>query len=132
MKKKQIKCPFKHCNRCFSPTHFKFNFSFMRYDKYFTNEHKAALIDRIEEISKEPFEVVSNWDKKRGFETININLRKQISPNFLESNRKYDDKFTIIRLYPNNKPYPSRIIGKLINKIFYILLIDIKGKDYPH
>lgn len=132
MKKKQIKCPLKHCNQCFSPTHFKFNFSFMKYDKHFTSEHKSALIDRIEEISKEPFEVVSSWGKERGFETINVNLKKQINLEFLQSSRKYDNKFTIIRLYPHNKPYPSRIIGKLINKIFYILLIDIKGDYYPH
>ncbi len=132
MKKKQTKCSLKHCSQCFSPTHFKFNFSFMEYDKYFTAEHKSALIDRIEEISREPFTVVANWGKERGFEIINVKLKKQLNSDFLESERKYDDKFIIVRLYPHNNPYPSRIIGKLINKIFYILLIDIKGNAYPH
>lgn len=128
--KKSNRCKLKHCTECFKPTHLKFNFSFMKYEDDFTNEHKSALIDRIEKLSAQNYQIVAGWNKSIGFETIDISINKQIHPEFAQSDRKYDNKYTIFRLYPNNNPLPSRIIGKLINKVFYILFIDIKGKYY--
>ncbi len=123
----------KYCTNCFSPTYLKFNFSFITYEKKFEDKYKIALLDRIRELSEHEYLVVSSWDKKKGFETEKINIRTQISSKFYENkNRKYDNKYTIIRLFPNDNPIQARIIGKMINKIFYILFIDIGGKLYKH
>ena len=123
----------KECNNCFSPTHIIFNFSFVNYMENFDKNHKAQLVDRIFELSQEPYLVVAQWPKDKGFENISLNIRKSIDPSFFESeNRTFDGKYTIIRLYPNNNPLPSRIIGKMLNKIFYVFFIDIDGKLYKH
>ena len=34
--------------------------------------------------------------------------------------------------YKKNNPTPGRIIGKLVNKVFYIFYIDVKGTMYNH
>ena len=127
-------CQLKHCTECFKPIYLKFNFSFMKYDeKDFTEEHKKALFDRIVELSTYNYQLIASWRKKIGFEKINEKIiKKQISIEFAQSDRNRDDKYTIFRLYPNNNPLNSRIIGKEINKVFYILFIDIKGKLYKH
>ena len=105
----------KKCTQCYNPTHIKFNFSFITYMDNFTDEHKVKMMDRLIEISKEPYLVVAGWRKEIGFENI-----------------KVDGKYTIIRLYPNGNPCNSRIIGKMIHNIFYIFFIDIKGNLYSH
>ena len=123
----------KKCTQCYNPTHIKFNFSFITYMDNFTDEHKAKMMDRLIEISKEPYLVVAGWRKDIGFENIKVEIRKEISPKFFEgNNRKFDGKYTIIRLYPNGNPCNSRIIGKMIHNIFYIFFIDIKGNLYSH
>ena len=120
-------------NVSFSPTHIMFNFSFLSYMENFDKNHKAQLVNRIIELSKEPYLVLAQWPKEKGFENISIEINKKINPNFFESeNRTFDGKYTIIRLYPNNNPLPSRIIGKMLNKIFYVFFIDIEVKLYKH
>lgn len=37
-----------------------------------------------------------------------------------------------MRIYPNNNPINARVIGVMINKIFYIFFIDIGGNLYKH
>ena len=113
-------------------THIKFNFSFITYCDNFDNEHKIQFVNRLFDLSKESYLVVSNWPKEIGFETVPLNIKKEIHPSFTNENRKFDGKYTVIRLYTNNNPLPSRIIGKMINKIFYIFFIDIKGELYDH
>lgn len=113
-------------------THIKFNFSFITYCDNFDNEHKIQFVNRLFDLSKESYLVVSNWPKEIGFETVPLNIKKEIHPSFINENRKFDGKYTVIRLYTNNNPLPSRIIGKMINKIFYIFFIDIKGELYDH
>lgn len=76
------RCKLKHCTECFKLTHLKFNFSFMKYDDDFTSEHKIALIDRIEKLSNPEYQIIAGWDKKIGFETIDIPLNKQMPPGF--------------------------------------------------
>lgn len=111
----------------------KFNFSFITYDKDFNDIHKAKLINRIMELSSEPYLVIANRNKNVGFEHVYVDIKKKIDSRFFEYNiRKFDGKYTIIRLYPNNNPKPSRIIGVLNNKIFYIFFIDINGELYQH
>lgn len=116
----------------FQPTHIKFNFSFMSYDDGFSDEHKIQFVKRLFDLSKEPYLVVSSWGKEIGFENIPLNIKKEIMPAFFNGNRQFDGKYTVIRLYPNNNPLPSRIIGKMINKIFYVFFIDIYGNLYKH
>lgn len=123
----------KECTHCFNPTHLIFNFSFCNYQDGFEGAHKEQFVKRIFELSKEPYLVVANWPKERGFETVAVDISKHIDPKYYESeNRTFDGKYTIIRLYTNNNPLPSRIIGKLSNKIFYVFFIDIKGNLYSH
>lgn len=130
IKKREIKIV-KPCTNCFSPKYIKFNFSFITFDKSDKND-RTQLIERLIEISSEPYLVVSNWGRERGFENVKVNISKSIDPKFNDGNRKFDGKYTIMRLYTNNNPTPGRIIGKLINQIFYIFYIDPKGELYKH
>lgn len=110
----------------------KFNLSHIVYDNDITNEDKIAIFDRMRCLSSETYLTVASWEKNIGFETINVNISKQIPNNFLKNNSNIDNKYTIIRIYTNNNPTPGRLIGKMINKIFYIFFIDVKGKLYAH
>lgn len=130
IKKREVKIT-KPCTNCFSPKYLKFNFSFITFDES-NKDDKAQLIKRIMEISREPYIVVASWGKEIGFENVKVNISKQINPNFEDGNRRFDGKYTIMRLYTNNNPTPGRIIGKLINHIFYIFYIDPKGELYNH
>ena len=130
IKKREVKIN-KPCTNCFSPKYLKFNFSFITFDES-NKDDKAQLIKRIMEISKEPYIVVASWGREIGFENVKVNISKQINPNFEDGNRRFDGKYTIMRLYTNNNPTPGRIIGKLINHIFYIFYIDPKGELYNH
>lgn len=76
-----------------------------------------------------------NWNRKIGIEVERVSINKQISPSFFDGNshRNFDSgKFAIFRLYPNDNPILGRVIGCLINKIFYVFFIDIGGKLYNH
>ena len=130
IKKRETKL-IKPCTGCFSPKYLKFNFSFITFDES-NKEDREQLIKRLIEISSEPYLVVSSWGKEIGFENVKVNIKKEISKNFEDGNRKFDGKYTIMRLYTNNNPTPGRIIGKLINQIFYIFYIDPKGNLYNH
>lgn len=110
----------------------KFNFSFITYEKDVGDEEKIQLYNRIKELSKEPYLIVANYGKEKGFENVKVNINKEIDSKFYAGHRSFDGKYTIIRLYTNNNPFPGRIIGKLINKVFYIFFIDVKGVLYSH
>lgn len=117
----------------FEPTHLKFNFSFITYDKDFKDEDKIALFDRMKELSSVPYTVLMNRDKKLGFEIEDIKINKDISNEFYKNTtRKIPSKYAIFRLNPNDNPKFVRVIGKVVNKVFYIFFIDIGGKLYNH
>ncbi len=120
------------CTECFRPTHLKFNFSFITYEKDFNDKEKLQLLKRIRDLSKGSYLVVANYPKEIGFENIKVDIKKEIDPNFCAGHRTFDGKYTIIRLYPNNNSVKGRIIGKLINKVFYIFFIDVNGVLYEH
>lgn len=125
----------KSCTHCFSPTHLKFNFSFISYEENFTDEHKLQFLKRIRELSSVPYLEIASWDRRRGIEFERIDIRKQICPGFFEGNshRNFDDKkYAIFRLYTNNNPIVARVIGKVIRNVFYIFFIDIGGNLYSH
>lgn len=125
----------KVCTHCFAPTHLKFNFSFITYDENFDDEYQIQFLKRIRELSSVPYLEMMNWNRKIGIEVERVSINKQISPAFFDGNshRNFDSgKFAIFRLYPNDNPILGRVIGCLINKIFYVFFIDIGGKLYNH
>jgi len=123
----------KICNNCYNPTHLKFNFSFITYEENFTQEYQIQLVKRIRELSSVPYLEMASWGKEKGIEIENININKKISSMFYQGHRNFDDKkYAIFRLYTNNNPIVARVIGRLINKVFYIFFIDVGGKLYQH
>ncbi len=119
----------------FNPIYLKFNFSFITYDKNFTEKHQVQFLQRMRELSEVPYMEVASWNRKIGFEIEQININLSIHSAFFDSNthRNFDDKkFAIFRLYTNDNPILARVIGKIINKIFYVFFIDIGGNLYNH
>lgn len=134
MSKVNSKKVVKICNNCFSPQYIKFNFSYIVYEEGFIDEYKLQLLKRIRDLSVEPYVVIMNRDKKLGFEIEEVNVSKKIPKKFSErfNIKEYNNKLAIMRLYTNDNPILARVIGVLINKIFYIFFIDIGGNLYNH
>ena len=120
IKQKKVKIT-KPCTNCFSPKYIKFNFSFITFDKS-DKEDRMQLIQRLIEISSEPYLVVANWRKEIGFENVKVDISKEISPKFEDGNRKFDGKYTIMRLYTNNNPYPRKNYRK-INQPYFLYIL---------
>lgn len=94
-------------------------------------------IRRMVFLSERELVLVLNYPKNKGFETIN-------KDDFKRKDVKYDEKFDLVeyrrkessgkyfifRLYTNNNPKPARIIGKLINNVFYVMYIDLEHEMY--
>lgn len=134
---KQPKKLEKPCTECFKPQYFKFNLTYIDNISKIHNDHKIQLLNRMIELSSEPFTVISMYRKNIGFETEDIDilgLAKIVPTQFSERFSKidYNNKVTIVRLYSNDNPILARIIGVLINKVFYVFFIDIGGKLYSH
>ncbi len=124
----------KPCTNCFNPQYLKFNLSYITYDENFEDRYKVQLWDRMRELSAEPLITILNRDKKIGLEFEEIKINKEIPQKFQErfNTKEYNNKFAIMRLYPNNNPILARVIGVIIKNIFYIFFIDIGGKLYNH
>lgn len=123
------------CTHCFTPTHLKFNFSFINYEENFSDEYQLQFLKRIRKLSSAPYLEVLSWDKKIGLEFEKVNIKKEILPSFFVGNthRNFDNgKYAIFRLYTNDNPILARVIGCVIKNIFYIFFIDIGGKLYKH
>ena len=135
--KKNNKIVAKLCTNCFEPIYLKFNFSYIVYDENFTNEHQVKFWERIRELSEPTYNVIMNRNKKISFEFPDMNqlkIEKKIPEQFLLrfESKKYNNKWAIMRIYPNNNPIIARVIGVIVNKIFYIFFIDIGGNLYDH
>lgn len=124
----------KPCTNCFSPEYIKFNFSYISYEKDFEDRFKLQLFKRFRELSEVPYVVILNRDKRTAFEFEEIKIRKEVPLKFQQrfQSKDYNNKFAIMRLYPNNNPAVVRIIGVIIKNIFYIFFIDVGGKFYKH
>lgn len=124
----------KPCTNCYSPQYIKFNFSYIVYDDDFDDKYKIQFLRRIRQLSSELYITVLNWDRKIGLEFEEIKINKQIPVKFSErfQSKEYNNKFAIMRLYPNNNPIVARVIGVIIKNIFYIFFIDINGSLYKH
>ena len=120
------------CTKCFASKHIVFNFAYITYDKEFDDKARSTFYNRLLEVSTVPFVTLMTWHKNKGFEDVSIKVNKEIPPQFEKDIQKVDGSYTIIRLYKNNYPTPGRIIGKLVNKVFYIFYIDVKGDLYKH
>lgn len=128
------------------PLYITFNFSFLtKNDKYnlsskkLSHNHKHYLLERIAEMSKKDMiELTANTNKKLGLEKIAHFSKKDklsclnIDPIFTNSFRDglAGGGFWIFRLCPNNNPYETRIIGKLIKNTFYVMFIDCNHDLY--
>lgn len=122
----------KSCTNCFKSNHVVFNFAYITYNEGFYDEDKKVFVDRILELSSVTYLELMAWPKQKGFEEIRIKINKEIPKLFIEEIQDFDGKYSIMRLYKNNNPTPGRIIGKLINKVFYVFYIDVKGELYIH
>lgn len=122
------------CTHCFEPVYIKFNFAYITYDKNFEDEYKLQFLKRMREMSSMTYNAASAWGRERFFEFEEIEISKEIPQGFRDrfSSKTYNNKFAIMRLYPNNNPILARIIGVMIKKVFYVFYIDIGGKLYKH
>ncbi|AGK95193.1 hypothetical protein [Clostridium pasteurianum] len=119
----------------------QFNFSFLSTNseynfKNLTRDMKADIIDRLCELSSMDLVQIHSISKERGLEYIEdkgISIKAKCHPDF--SSNEYiksccPKKYCIIRIYPNNNPTPSRILGRLIGHAFYIHFIVMDHKCY--
>lgn len=116
----------------YSSTHILFNLSFMTDHKDFKliedieQKHLVQLIKRMYNLSREHYKDVMLYEKKQGFEDIKetgLKNPQSLLKNFNSTKmiEQSKDKFFIFRLYPNDNPVCARVIGKFIDKSFYIL-----------
>ncbi len=130
------------------PIFISFNFSFISDNSSYnltcdhcTLEHKHYLLERLLTLSKKDIvSLTAKTNKNHGLEKLEMkdlshkdklkNLK--IRPAFADSQRSKlaGDGFWIFRMCPNNNPYESRIIGKMIDNVFYVLFIDYKHELY--
>ncbi|WP_157456133.1 hypothetical protein [Carnobacterium maltaromaticum] len=126
--------------------HLTFNFSFLTSNKEFNLEntefdtaHRNQLLQRLIELSKEDLIFVKAGKKFNYLECLKkeklskCRLKKMsIHPTFENGSRIKiaGDNFWVFRLYCNNMPLPSRVIGKMIDHTFYVMFIDLKHALY--
>ena len=118
------------CTNCFKTNNIVFNFAYITYSDNFDEYAKQTFTERLMEISSVNYLELMRWDRYKGFEEERLRISKEIPSAFTEEITQFDGKYSIMRLYKNNNPTPGRIIGKLVNKIFYIFYIDTKGELY--
>lgn len=100
----------------------------------------TLFLNRVQELSEHTFRYVMALDKAHGIEGIdldsisskakikNLGIREEF-----KSSKRYGlsgKKIWIIRLCPNNNPYESRFIGRLIDQTFYLMFCDYKHELY--
>ena len=141
--KKVQKINTKLCTNCYSPIYLKVNLSYFKnkniekIDKNLKKEYKTQLFNRLLDLSKESYLQLLSRRKNIGIEFEDIeklNISVEI-PNEFEKrfrNTDYNNKIAITRLCTNDNPYFARIIGIIINKIYYIFYLDINGTTYKH
>lgn len=120
----------KICDHCFTPKYIKFNFSYFKPDNNFKG-HEGQLLKRMIELSAEDYLIIINKPKEFGFEFENVNIGKEIPKEFKNrfEEKKYS-KFAIMRLYTNNNPVMARVVGIIINKIFYVFYVFVGETGY--
>lgn len=130
------------------PIYITFNFSFITENSDYnlfcpkcSDAHKHHLLERLRSLStKDIVSLTAKTSKNWGLEKINLSdfgkndkiKSLKIHSSFLNSKRNElaGDSYWIFRLCPNNNPFPSRIIGKMIDNVFYIFYIDYNHELY--
>ena len=128
------------------PVYPTFNFRFLTTNsaynhccEKFNEEQHSLLIKRLYELSQmDIVSLTAKTSKHHGLEKISKFSKRdklssmQLHPKFLQSKRinLAGNSFWIFRLCPNNNPYPTRIIGKMVDDIFYIMFIDCNHELY--
>ncbi|MCD8018607.1 MAG: hypothetical protein LUF92_03200 [Clostridiales bacterium] len=132
-KSRKIKRPqgtIKPCTNCFNPQYLKFNFTYFSIPKNFLPEYKVQMLSRFIELSSDPYLVIAKRPKNTGFEFEPVDIHKEIPSAFKKRfEEKYYSKFAIMRLYTNNNPIVARIVGIMINKIFYVMFLFIGDNE---
>lgn len=126
-----------------SPTHIKFNYSFItnnsRYhyeNGSFTDKFKLEFLQRTFALSQKELVHILAYRKNIGIEFLEkeqIIKDVKYNPRFDEveyRKKESGGKFAVFRIHTNNNPLPSRVIGKLINNVFYIMFIDLEHELY--
>lgn len=124
-----------------------FNFSFMTSNKNYNLDSENFKEDvgiifckRLKKLSDSQFTSLLAMNKKRGLETLKISdlsandkiKKMEFDSEFKDSRRNElsGNKLWIFRLCPNNNPYPSRLIGCLIDQTFYLMFFDYNHDLY--
>lgn len=118
-------------------SYFKFNFSFIN-NQYSLNEleddDKIIFLKRMCDWSSKPIISIGMDNKKIGYELLNKSCFKKevkIPEKFYDAEHRKkhtSDKFMVFRLYPNNNPRPTRIIGMFCSPVFYPIYFDRNHK----
>lgn len=124
-------------DKSYTPTRMTFNFSFLTPNREYglngksvDKKIKAKLIDRLEFLSQKDYVAILGLSKEVGLEKLpesSVSLRKH--PEFISSGRDdaCNNDFWVFRLSKK-----GRVIGKMKDKIFFILSIDVKFDSYKH
>lgn len=121
-----------------------FNFSFLTNNNdynitcsLFTGPVAKKLFDRISFLSKYDVMSATALGKEHGLELIkkfgrkdkisSLNIHEQFGQERLGL---CNDGYWIFRLCPNNNPYESRVLGKIIDHTFYVMFIDCEHELY--
>lgn len=121
-----------NCTNCFKSNHVVFNFGYITYAEDFDEYAKQTLMERLIEVSNVNYIELMRWGRYKGIEEERLEIRKEIPSGFNQEIEEFDGKYSVMRIYKSNNPTPGRIIGKLVNKVFYIFYIDTKGVLYNH
>lgn len=117
---------------------FAFNLSFLTPDKKYNLEgkqvekkHRLKLLNKIYSLSQRDIvELVSHDDKRNGLEQIPESEMRDLRIDPVFKRTRYnscEENYWVFRL--SNQ---GRVIGKKYKKIFYIMSIDTKFKQYNH
>lgn len=127
--------PCKECNNNYEFTHLQFNFSFLTKNNKFgidslDAKKKSMLVDRVFQLSEPNYIDLMLWRKNIGYESMSEEELRVPSfhPDFTKddfrSQKGYKEKYTIFRLDPNNTQSDCRIIGKILDKVFYVMFFS--------
>lgn len=131
----------------FNDKRLSFNFSFLTKTKKYNFESGNCkddmfilLLNRIQELSESTFNYVMALDRAHGIEGIaldSISSKEKIRSldirEEFKTSKRYrlsGKKIWIMRLCPNNNPYETRLIGRLIDQTFYLMFLDYKHDLY--
>lgn len=130
------------------PVYITLNFNFMTNSKDFnfdndnlTNDHKDYIFRRLFELSKKDMvSITAKTGKRLGLESLKLKdlgnedklKQMKLHGKFQDSvrNELSGEKFWVFRLCPNNNPYPTRIIGKMIDDTFCMMFLDLEHELY--